>query len=69
MCCFVDQMMILLVFNQLKVATFKQILDKTNIPRNDIINHLMSLAHPKARHPPPATCHLPFRTPPACAKS
>jgi len=50
------QMMILLVFNQLKTATFKQILDKTNIPRNDIVNHLMSLAHPKvqvlAKKPP-----------------
>jgi len=50
------QMMILLVFNLLKTATFKQILDKTNIPRNDIVNHLMSLAHPKvnvlAKKPP-----------------
>jgi len=41
------QMMIMLVFNSAKTPTFKQILDITGIPRNDIFNHLMSLAHPK----------------------
>jgi len=42
-------MMILLVFNQLKVATFKQILDMTNIPRNEISNHVLSLARPQVQ--------------------
>jgi len=41
------QMMIMLVFNSAKTPTFRQILDITGIPRNDIVNHLMSLAHPR----------------------
>jgi DNA-binding MarR family transcriptional regulator len=41
------QMMIMLVFNSYKTPTFKQILDITGIPRNDIANHLLSLVHPK----------------------
>jgi len=41
------QMMIMLVFNSTKTVTYKQILDITGIPRNEIINHLLSLAHPK----------------------
>jgi len=50
------QMMIMLVFNSARTPTFKQILDITGIPRTDIVNHLMSLAHPKvavlAKRPP-----------------
>jgi len=53
------QMMIMLVFNSAKTATFKQVLDITGIPRNDITNHLMSLAHPKvavlSKKPPTGT--------------
>jgi len=41
------QMMILLVFNASKTATYKQVLDITGIPRNEIHNHILSLAHPK----------------------
>jgi len=41
------QMMIMLVFNTYKTPTFKQILDVTGVPRNDIGNHLLSLVHPK----------------------
>jgi len=41
------QMLIMLVFNSYKTPTFKQILDITGIPRNDIANHLLSLVHPK----------------------
>jgi cullin 3 len=50
------QMMIMLVFNSYKTPTYKQILDITGIPRNDIANHLLSLVHPKvavlAKKPP-----------------
>mmetsp|Transcript_3443 Transcript_3443/g.6525 ORF Transcript_3443/g.6525 Transcript_3443/m.6525 type:complete len:746 (+) Transcript_3443:40-2277(+) len=41
------QMMILLVFNNAKVVTYKQIMDITGIPHYDIANHLVSLVHPK----------------------
>jgi len=41
------QMMIMLVFNSYKTPTYKQILDITGIPRNDIAHHLLSLVHPK----------------------
>jgi len=41
------QMMLMLVFNSYKTPTFKQILDITGIPKNDIANHLLSLVHPK----------------------
>jgi len=41
------QMMIMLVFNSYKTPTFKQIVDITGIPRNDIAHHLLSLVHPK----------------------
>lgn len=43
------QMMILLVFNNIKVVTFKQILDITGIPQYDIANHLLTLCHPKVQ--------------------
>lgn len=45
--CSTYQMMILLVFNSFKRVTFKQILDITGIPKNEIANHLLSLCHPK----------------------
>ena len=41
------QMMILLIFNQQKIVTYKQIVDMTGIPKYEIANHLLSLAHPK----------------------
>lgn len=41
------QMMILLVFNNMKVCTFQQIMDITGITRAEISNHLLSLCHPK----------------------
>jgi cullin 3 len=41
------QMMIFLVFNSAKIVTFKQILDITGIPKYEIANHVLSLAHPK----------------------
>jgi len=45
--CTTYQMMIFLVFNTFKVATYRQILDVTGIPPSEIANHLLSLAHPK----------------------
>jgi len=41
------QMMILLVFNNAKRVTFKQVLDITGIPKSEISHHLLSLVHPK----------------------
>jgi len=41
------QMMILLVFNNAKRVTFRQILDITGIPKSEIGHHLLSLVHPK----------------------
>jgi len=41
------QMMIMLVFNNQKVAAFKHIMQVTGIPRYEIQNHLLSLCHPK----------------------
>jgi len=41
------QMMIMLVFNNAKRVTFKQILDVTGVPKYDIAHHLLSLVHPK----------------------
>jgi cullin 3 len=41
------QMMIFLVFNSAKIVSFKQILDITGIPKYEIANHLLTLAHPK----------------------
>jgi len=41
------QMMIMLVFNNTKVAAFKHIMQVTGIPRFEIQNHLLSLCHPK----------------------
>jgi cullin 3 len=41
------QMMILLVFNNAKRVTFRQILDITGIPKSEISHHLLSLVHPK----------------------
>jgi len=43
------QMMVLLLFNQKKVLTFKEMLDKTNIPRKELAWHVLSLAHPKVK--------------------
>jgi len=40
-------MMIMLVFNSASTPTFKHILDVTGIPRAEIANHLLTLAHPK----------------------
>jgi len=45
--CSTYQMMILLVFNNFKRVTYKQILDVTGIPRFECANHLLSLCHPK----------------------
>lgn len=45
--CSTYQMMILLVFNNFKRVTYKQILDMTGIPKYEIANHLLSLCHPK----------------------
>jgi len=41
------QMMILLVFNNARRVTFKQILDLTGVPKYDMAHHLLSLVHPK----------------------
>jgi len=41
------QMMLMLVFNSAKVVSFKQMLDITGLPRNEVAHHLLSLAHPK----------------------
>jgi len=41
------QMMALLLFNEFKVITFKQLLDVTGVPRNEIAHHILSLVHPK----------------------
>lgn len=41
------QMMILLVFNNAKITTYKEIMDITNVPHFEIANHLVSLCHPK----------------------
>ena len=43
------QMMILLLFNTKKTLTFKQMLDRTNIPRQDLIVAILSMAHPKVK--------------------
>jgi len=43
------QMMILLVFNSQKVASFQQLMDITGIPQYEISNHLLSLCHPKVQ--------------------
>merc|ERR1712070_348298 len=45
--CSTFQMMICLVFNTTKMATFKDILTFTGISAKDISNHLLSLCHPK----------------------
>jgi hypothetical protein len=45
--CSTYQMMILLLFNNTKRVTYRQILDMTGIPNNEIANHLLSLCHPK----------------------
>lgn len=41
------QMMILLVFNSNKRVTYKQMLEMTGVPKNQIAVHLLSLCHPK----------------------
>lgn len=43
------QMMCLLQFNLQPTVTFKQILDSTQIPFDDLQAHLLSLAHPKVK--------------------
>jgi len=43
------QMMILLVFNNQKVASLQQLMDITGIPLYEISNHLLSLCHPKVQ--------------------
>jgi len=43
------QMMILLCFNDTKILSFKQILDKTGVPKYEIAHHLLSLCHPKVQ--------------------
>jgi hypothetical protein len=40
-------MMALLVFNTIKCATFKQIVDITGLPKRELESHLLSLAHPE----------------------
>lgn len=44
--CSTYQMMIVLLFNDHKLLTFKEILELTSISRDDIENHLLSLCHP-----------------------
>ena len=41
------QMMILLIFNAQKVVSYKAVVDMTGIPKYELANHLLSLAHPK----------------------
>lgn len=43
------QMMVLLMFNQKTTLTFKEMLDITQIPRDDLSLHVLSLAHPKIK--------------------
>jgi len=43
------QMMVLLLFNTQKTLRFDEILQGTNIPREDLLTHLLSLAHPKIK--------------------
>lgn len=43
------QMMIMLVFNSYKIATYKEIQDYTGIPKQEIANHLISLCHPQVK--------------------
>jgi hypothetical protein len=45
--CSTYQMMILLLFNNTKRVTYRQILDMTGIPNSEIANHLLTLCHPK----------------------
>jgi cullin 1 len=40
-------MMSLLVFNQAKLATYSEIAELTGVPKDDLHDHLMTLAHPK----------------------
>ena len=43
------QMMVLLLFNDKKTLTFKDMLDLTEIPRQDLIRAVLSMAHPKIK--------------------
>jgi len=43
------QMMIMLCFNHAPFMSYKQILDVTGIPKGEIANHLLSLAHPNVK--------------------
>ncbi len=43
------QMMILLLFNQKRILKFSEIVEATQIPKKDLISHIISLAHPKIK--------------------
>jgi len=43
------QMVVLLLFNQKKVLTFKEMLEMTKIPRKDLSWQVLSLAHPRVK--------------------
>lgn len=43
------QMMIMLLFNHKKIFKFSEIEEATQIPKKDLVAHILSLAHPKLK--------------------